>query len=51
VVIYFLKRRGENAYANALKIDSKGRVQGGLPGFFDASIEEIERHIKALERK
>jgi predicted ATPase len=51
VAIYSFSRRGDNAYAKLLKLDSRGRVQGGLPGFFDASIEEAERHIKALERK
>lgn len=51
VAIYYLSRRGSSANAKLLKIDSQGRVKGGLPGFFDANIEEAERHIKALERK
>lgn len=51
VAIYYLNRRGSSANAKLLKIDSQGRVKGGLPGFFDANIEEAERHIKALERK
>lgn len=51
VSIYYLNRRGSSANAKLLKIDSQGRVKGGLPGFFDANIEEAERHIRALERK
>ena len=51
VAIYYLNRRGASANAKLLKIDSQGRVKGGLPGFFDANIEAAERHIKALERK
>ncbi len=51
VAIYYLKKRGASANAKLLKIDSQGRVRGGLPGFFDANIEEAERHIKALEMR
>lgn len=51
VAIYYLNRRGSSANAKLLKIDSQGRVKGGLPGFFEANIEEAERHMKALERK
>lgn len=51
VAIYYLNRRGQSVNAKLLKIDSQGRVKGGLPGFFDANIEAAERHLKALERK
>ncbi len=51
VAIYYLNRRGSSANAKLLKIDSQGRVKGGLPGFFDANIEAAERHLKALERR
>lgn len=51
IAIYYLNRRGLSANAKLLKIDSQGRVKGGLPGFFEANIKEAQRHIKALERK
>lgn len=50
VAIYYTSRRGQTASKKLLSIDNQGRVKGGLPGFFEANIEEAERHLKALER-
>lgn len=48
VAIYYLAKRRKSASAKLLEVDSRGRVKGGLPGFFDAGIEEAERHLRAL---
>ncbi len=50
VAIYYFNRTGQSSSVKLLKVDASGRVKGGLPGFFDASIEEAERRLKALER-
>ena len=49
VAIYYLNRRGQTTTKKRLRIDNRGRVEGGLPGFFDANIQEAERHLRALE--
>jgi len=39
-IYYFSKSRGETK-VRLLNIDEKGRVKGGLPGFFEEEIEEL----------
>ena len=51
VAIHYLRRIGGTANNKQLEIDSQGRVKGGLPGFFEANIEEAERHIRAFKGK
>ena len=51
IAIYYLNRRGQQVSRKLLDIDTSGRAKGGLPGFFEANIEEAERHLKALEKQ
>jgi|GEM_PF-5533992 len=45
-VIYYLNKEELETKVKSLEIDEKGRVKGGLPGFFEENIHEL---IAALE--
>ncbi len=47
---YFEKVDGATR-VTPLEIDDKGRVKGGLPGFFEAELDELSNFIKALGPK
>ena len=47
---YFEKVDGATK-VTPLEIDDKGRVKGGLPGFFEAELDELSSFIKALGAK
>ncbi len=49
-VNYFEKREGM-AEVRRLEVDDKGRVKGGLPGFFEAEIDQMDKYIQALSRQ
>ena len=44
---YFENRKGV-AEVRRLEVDDKGRVKGGLPGFFEADLDQMDRYIGAL---
>ena len=50
VALNYLHREGETIKSDLIKVDEYGKVEGGLPGFFKANIEEAENHIKAIEQ-
>jgi predicted ATPase len=47
--IYFCKEEAGRAEAKRLDIDPSGRVEGGLPGFFEASLDELGAFISSLK--
>jgi predicted ATPase len=49
-VNYFEKKDGV-AEVRRLEVDDKGRVKGGLPGFFQAEIDQMDKYIKALSKR
>ena len=49
-VNYFEKKEGV-AEVRRLEVDDKGRVKGGLPGFFEAEIDQMDKYIQALSRQ
>jgi len=49
VAIYYFERSNGIAEARRLEIDGKGRVPGGLPGFFDHSLQELSDYLEALK--
>lgn len=48
---YFSRKNHQVENPQALAIDEKGRVESGLPGFFEVELEELERYFKALQKK
>lgn len=52
LAIYYLSATPDGtALAERLPIDDKGMVEGGLKGFFEAGLEELERYLEALSRQ
>ncbi len=46
---YFVNKDGK-AEVRQLEVDEKGGVQGGLPGFFDQSLDELTEYLDALKQ-
>jgi len=51
LAIYYFERKDGETTARALKIDDLGRIEGGLPGFFEAGVEELTEYLEALHGK
>lgn len=51
LAIYYFEAKAGEVSARPLKIDDYGRVEGGLPGFFDQSLDELAGYLEALKRK
>ena len=49
LAIYSFESIRGRAQVTALEIDEKGRIQGGLPSFFGANVEQFKRYSDALE--
>ncbi len=49
--LYFFDRVDASTTVKELPVDAAGRVQGGLPGFFDADVENFQRYVSALAAK
>ena len=50
LTIYYFKNKDGKAETRRLNIDEKGGVEGGLPGFFDQSLDELTEYIEALKQ-
>ncbi len=50
VAIYYFENDQGVAKVRRLDMDEKGRVEGGLPGFFDHSLAELSEYIEALKK-
>jgi len=48
VAIYYFRKEKESTMWRQLEIDEKGRVKGGLPGFFEEDIKEILELLRTL---
>lgn len=51
VKIYNFARVEAETKPTELQVDDKGRVEGGLTGFFEADLEQFQRFLSALGRK
>lgn len=47
--IYYFENQNGTACARALNVDEKGRVEGGLPGFFEQTLQEMIDFLEASE--
>ena len=50
LAIYYFENDNGVAKVRRLEIDEKGRVAGGLPGFFDQSLDELTEYLDALRK-
>jgi len=48
LAVFYFERDGDRCVARRVGINERGMVEGGLPGFFDASLEAQRRHMAAL---
>lgn len=51
LAVYFFEKEGDVAGATPLSVDRNGRIEGGLRGFFDASLEELGQYMEALSSR
>jgi len=50
LAMYYFEPREGTVDVRRLEIDEYGRVEGGLPGFFDHSLHELSEYLEALKR-
>lgn len=53
LAVYYFSRTedGTRATAERLEVNNKGQIKGGLRGFFETDIEELDRYLKARFEK
>ena len=49
-VNYFQKNEGMTE-VRRLEVDDEGRVKGGLPGFFETELDQMDKYIRALSEQ
>jgi len=50
VAIYSFRNVNGTAKADPLEVDEQGGVKGGLPGFFDQSLDELTEYLESLKK-
>ena len=50
VAVYSFENVNGTAKATRLEVDGQGGVKGGLPGFFDQSLDELTQYLEALKK-
>jgi hypothetical protein len=50
VAIYSFENVNGTAKATRLEVDEQGGVKGGLPGFFDQSLDELTEYLESLKK-
>lgn len=51
LAVYYFIKENTAAKAKELKVDKKGGLEGGLPGFFEEEIKEFKDYLEALTKK
>jgi len=49
LAIYFFAPHDGSVEVRRVEVDARGRVEGGLPGFFDHSLNELSSYLDALK--
>ncbi len=49
-ILYFQKENGVS-HVKALEVTDRGQVKGGLPGFFEAELEQFSEFVEALSKR
>jgi hypothetical protein len=50
LAMYYFEPKGGTVDVRRLEVDEYGRVEGGLPGFFDHSLHELSEYLEALKK-
>jgi hypothetical protein len=50
VAIYYFENVNGTAKTTRLEVDEQGGVKGGLPGFFDQSLDELTEYLESLKK-
>lgn len=50
IAIYSFKNVNGTAKVTPLEVDEQGGVKGGLPGFFDQSLDELTEYLETLKK-
>jgi energy-coupling factor transporter ATP-binding protein EcfA2 len=50
LTVHYFENKNGKAEVRKLMIDEKGGVEGGLPGFFDQSLDELSEYLEALKQ-
>ncbi len=50
LAIYYFEKKDGRADCRKLDVDEKGRVDGGLPGFFERSLDELFEYLEAVKK-
>lgn len=48
LAVYYLTVKDGSAKAEKLTVDERGMIEGGLKGFFEAGLEELDSYLEAL---
>jgi ABC-type cobalamin/Fe3+-siderophores transport system ATPase subunit len=51
LAIYYFQPNEGTVDVRRLDVDEYGRVEGGLPGFFDHSLSELSEYLETLQKK
>ena len=51
LAIYYFDKKNGWTNARKLKVDDRGTLEEGLPGFFEADVGEFRKYIEAISRK
>jgi energy-coupling factor transporter ATP-binding protein EcfA2 len=51
LAMYYFEPREGTVDVRRLEVDKYGRVEGGLPGFFDHSLSELSEYLETLQKK
>jgi len=51
LAIYYLRDEAGAAVVEKLSVDEKGMIEGGLKGFFEAGLDELEGYLEALSER
>jgi predicted ATPase len=50
LAIYYFERTNEISKCRRLEVSSTGQVDGGLPGFFEQSVNELSEYLDAVKK-
>ncbi len=50
LALYYFENEGGRAKATRLAVNDHGQVDGGLPGFYDQSLDELTEYLDALRK-
>ena len=50
LAIYYFENVKGTAEVRRLEVDDKGRIEGGLPGFFEHSLTELSEYLDVLKK-